>query len=180
MKKVIVVHGKADDEHDHPEGQWIPWLKKELFKQNIKTIAPIMLQAWILNYEKWKEEFEKIEINKKDILIGHSCGCAFLVRWLGETNTKVKKLILVAPWKIPEEESDKEFYVYDINDCVKDNIEEIIIFTSNNEDPDGKRSAKIFNEALDAEVIELKNHGHYTLGGMGTEEFPELLEKILE
>ena len=29
------------------------------------------------------------------------------------------------------------------------------------------------------EISELKNHGHYTKGDMGTQEFPELLEKII-
>ena len=43
----------------------------------------------------------------------------------------------------------------------------------------GKESLKIFHQALDGEVIELKGRGHYTLGDMGTEEFPELLEAIV-
>ncbi len=29
-------------------------------------------------------------------------------------------------------------------------------------------------------VYSTKNHGHYTLKDMGTEEFPELLEEILK
>lgn len=180
MTKVIVVHGKADDEHDHPERQWIPWLKEELSRNKIKTLVPVMPEAWKLDYQKWKEEFERLEVNKEDILIGHSCGCAFLVRWLGETKRKVKKLILVAPWKIVEEENDKKFYNYDVDNCVKNNVQVKIIFTSDNEDEDGKKSAKIFNIALNAEVRELKDRGHYTLEDMGTEEFPELLEEVLK
>ncbi|HHD92484.1 MAG TPA: hypothetical protein ENL06_02580, partial [Candidatus Portnoybacteria bacterium] len=38
----------------------------------------------------------------------------------------------------------------------------------------------MWKEKLNAKVIELKNHGHYTEGGMGTTEFPELLKEILE
>ncbi len=53
------------------------------------------------------------------------------------------------------------------------------MFTANDEDPEGKESLKIFHEALGGEIIDLKNHGHYTLGDMGTEEFPELLKAIL-
>jgi len=37
---------------------------------------------------------------------------------------------------------------------------------------------KIFHKALGGEVIELNGSGHYTLGDMKTEEFPELLDAI--
>ena len=37
------------------------------------------------NYSKLKEEFEKQGIDENSILIDHSCGCAFLARWLGGT-----------------------------------------------------------------------------------------------
>lgn len=99
----------------------------------------------------------------------------------------MKKLILVAPWKIADEEKHKEsfemkkeFYNYEINPNIKDYFDKSITFTSNDEDPDGKKSVKIFNEVLNGEIIELKDHGHYCLGDMGTQEFPELLEKVLE
>jgi len=54
------------------------------------------------------------------------------------------------------------------------------MFTADDEEDEGKESLKIFHQALDGEVIELKGYGHYTLGDMGTEEFPELLNKILK
>ncbi|KKP27340.1 MAG: hypothetical protein UR15_C0035G0009 [Parcubacteria group bacterium GW2011_GWA2_31_28] len=54
------------------------------------------------------------------------------------------------------------------------------MFTSNDEKDDGKESLKIFHNALGGEIINLQNHGHYCSWNMGTEEFPELLEKILQ
>lgn len=47
------------------------------------------------------------------------------------------------------------------------------------EDEAGKKSLEIFHRALGGKIIELKNHGHYTLNDMGTEQFPELLKVIL-
>ncbi|MCA9485877.1 MAG: alpha/beta hydrolase [Nanoarchaeota archaeon] len=96
--------------------------------------------------------------------------------------SKNKKLILVAPWKIPEKEEQEEieFYTYEINESIKSNIKEIIIFTSTNEEEDGKKSAQIFHKALGGKLIELKNKGHYIQGDMGTTKFPELLEEILK
>lgn len=179
MKKVIIVHGKADDEKDNPAGHWIPWLKKNLEKNAFEVFIPLMSKPWIPNYENWKKNFDKLNIDEETILIGHSCGAAFLVRWLGDTKKKIKKLILVAPWKISERENEKKFYNYKIED-IKENIGNLIIFTSDDEEEDGKKSVKIFHNSLGGEIIELKNHGHFTLEDMGTEEFSKLLEKVLE
>jgi len=48
-----------------------------------------MPDPWEPIYEKYKEEFEKYSVNETTVLIGHSCGCAFLVHWLGEKKKKV-------------------------------------------------------------------------------------------
>ena len=54
------------------------------------------------------------------------------------------------------------------------------MFTADDEEPEGKESLKMYETALGGKVIELKGHGHYTMGDMGTTEFPELLEVILK
>lgn len=159
---------------------WIQWTKKELEARGIPTETPSMPEPWAPDYEKFKEEFEKYPVSENTILIGHSCGCAFLVRWLGETQQKIKKLILVAPWKIPDEgdEEKKKFYAYEIDKTIPERVGEIIIFTSDNEEEDGKKSVEIFHEALGGKVIELTGRGHYTKDDMGTDEFPELLDEV--
>lgn len=184
----IIIHGcprnekKAADPkaRDHDK-QWLSWTKNQLTQKNIPTKIPLMPEPWKPNYQKFKEEFEKLKITKDSVLIGHSCGCAFLVRWLGETNQKIKKLILVAPWKIPDGPSQEkiDFYTHPINKLIKNNVKEIIIFTSNNEEEDGKKSVEIFHKALGGKIIELKGRGHYLERDMGTTEFPELINTIL-
>lgn len=160
---------------------WIPWLKQNLIAAGIATETPLMPDPWEPNYKKFKTEFEKYEVSENTILVGHSCGSAFLVRWLGETKRKIFKLVLVAPWKIPDggDQFRKEFYTYPIDEEIKFRIGEIIMFTADDEEDEGKESLKIFHQALGGAVIELKGHGHYTLGDMGTEEFPELLERLV-
>ena len=189
MTNCIILHGCPGDEEKSmdPERRtydkhWIPWSKKELFAKGIDTLTPLMPDPWKPDFEAWKEKFNGFEINENTILIGHSCGCAFLVRWLGETGRKIDKLILVAPWKIPDQDNEirKKFYEYEINSSIKDNIKQVIIFTADDEAEDGKASSKIFHEALGGKLIELKNHGHFCLSDMGTEEFPELLEECLK
>lgn len=186
-KQVFIVHGCPSDieKAKNPETRtydkhWLSWLKNELVSKNIKTEIPLMPNPWAPDYDAYKKEFEKYTVGENTILIGHSCGCAFLVRWLGETKKKIAKLILVAPWKIPDSEPKKEFYEYPIDETIKSRIGEIVMFTSDDEEVEGKESLKIFHEALGGEVIELKGRGHYTKNDMGTEEFPELLEVILK
>src|SRR3989344_2053927 len=185
----IIVHGcpsRKDQLIDMSERtyykHWIPWTRESLLKKGVPTITPMMPEPWFPDYEKFKQEFEKYEVNEQTILVGHSCGCAFLVRWLGETNRKVKKLILVAPWKIPKENDPlkEKYYNFPISKDVKSNVEEIIMFTSDNEQPGGQESLDMYHEALGGEIISLSGRGHYILEDMGTVEFPELLERILK
>jgi predicted alpha/beta hydrolase family esterase len=194
--KVVVVHGCPGSEEKVLDANkrtydknWIPWLKRNLKFKGVDCLVPLMPEPWRPNYEDWKKKFENIEISEEDILIGHSCGCSFLVRWLGETGKKVKKLILVAPWKIADlekyESQDifeirEKFYNYEINKVIVENVSEIIYFTADDEDEDGKKSLEIFRKVLGGEFINLENHGHFCLGDMGTEEFPELLDEILK
>ena len=91
-------------------------------------------------------------------------------------------MILVAPWKIPNEErngADIDFYAYPIDETIKSRIDEITMFTSNNEAEDGKKGLVMYHDKLGGKIMNLKDHGHYILKHMGTEEFPELLEEIL-
>lgn len=186
--KCIVIHGCPSNVEKamNPETRtydkhWIPWIKKELTLLGIETKTPLMPTPWNPEYKKFKKEFEKYEITENTILVGHSCGCAFLVRWLGETKQKIFKLILVAPWKIPDKDDKfrKAFYKYNIDETIKSKVKEIIMFTADNEKEDGKKSLRIYHQILGGKIIELKGHGHYTLDDMGTEKFPELLDVVL-
>lgn len=189
MKQVIILHGCPSDAEKamNPETRtydkhWISWTKERLTGKGIKTETPLMPEPWYPDYEKFKSEFEKYEVNENTVLVGHSCGSAFLVRWLGESKKSIAKLILVAPWKIPSKEKEyrEKFYIYLIDKTIKDRVGEIVMFTADDEKDEGKESLKIFHDALGGEVIELKGHGHYTMGDMGTTEFSELLDVILK
>ncbi len=190
MKKhinCIIIHGcpsNAEKAMKHEtrtyDKHWIPWTKRELISKGIKIETPLMPEPWKPNYNKFKEEFEKYKVDDNSVLIGHSCGCAFLVRWLGESKKKINKLILVAPWKIPyrEDGSDKGFYNYQIDETTRNRAGKIIMFTADDEEKDGKKSLEIYYKALGGKIINLKGYGHYTLEDMGTDEFPELIEEI--
>lgn len=186
----VIIHGcpsgpeefiNINDPGSYPK-HWIPYVKKGLIQMGIKTETPLMPNPWTPDYQAFKKEFEKYLVSENTILIGHSCGCAFLVRWLGESKQKIKKLILVAPWKIPKENDPirEKFYLYPIDETIKSRVGEIVMFTADDETENGEKSLKLYHDILGGKIIELKGRGHYILKHMGTEEFPELLEEVKE
>ena len=182
----VLVHGCPDAPEKGPrqrtyDKHWIPWVARELTARGVQVQTPLMPEPWKPKYERFKKTFEKLNVTEDTVLVGHSCGCAFLVRWLGETKQRIKKLILVAPWKVPRKDDStrKAFYTYPIDRTIAARVGEIVIFTADDEEPDGKKSVQLYRDALGGKLIELKNHGHYTFDDMGTAAFPELLAQIV-
>lgn len=142
----IIIHGSNPKDIERVKEQglphqnkrnWIPWMKEKLEEKGIKTFNPLMPKNWGPKYEEWKREFEMLDVNKESVLVGHSAGAAFLVRWLGENPRKIKKLILIAPVKILVEPEYylKNLYDFQINEKIKDRINSVIIFVSDNDAP---------------------------------------------
>lgn len=125
---------------------------------------------------------DKINVNKKSILVGHSCGGAFLVRWLGETKKRTKKLILVAPAKMLESMPEKyfDFYNFETDLSITNRVNEIVIFVSDNEGEGIRKAVKRYSKEFNIQPREIKGKGHFLLKHMGTEEFPELLSEIIK
>lgn len=149
---------------------WIPWMKAQLEERGYRVEVPLMPNPWTPDYAAFKTEFEKNTVGTEDILIGHSCGGTFLVRWLGDSKQKVSKLILVAPWKMSNvgDQLREAYYGFEIDHTIPERVREIIMFTSDDEEEDGKKSVEIFHAALGGKLISLSGHGHYTQEEMGT------------
>lgn len=187
IKNCIIIHGCPSNKEKAMNSatrtydkHWIPWTKAKLIEGGIPTETPLMPDPWEPSYIKFKKEFEKQEVNQETVLIGHSCGTTFLLRWLGETKTKVAKLILVAPWAIADKDDPyrREFYEQPIDPGIKDRVGEIVYFTADDEEEDGKKSLKIIYKVIGGKIIELPGRGHYVESDMGTIEFPELINVI--
>ena len=187
MRTAIILHGKPDREEYYSDkypsasnSHWIPWLQKQLLINNISTSTPEMYEAYLPNYKIWKKEFEKNAIDENSILIGHSCGGGFLIRWLSEnSNINASKLILVAPWLDPVNET-KGFFDFKIDSNLKSRTNKIVIFSSSDDSENIKQSIDIIKENIkDIKIREFRNYGHFCYSDLQTEKFPELLEEIL-
>ena len=184
---VIIVHGANDSEKSAFEGgrentrHWFPWIRKELGNRKIVFSNELYPQDWKPDYKEWKIIFEKNKIDENTILVGHSLGCGFILRWLAENKKKVKKIILVAPYVLdsPELPDLKEMVSFDFDSSLNSLSEELIVFSSENDYPFILKSVKEINKTLKVRQVLFKDKGHFTLGDMGKEEFPELLYEII-
>lgn len=182
MKTAILIHGwpDRDDEPPFAEKHWFPWIKKKLEENGFSVIMPEMPDAKDPDYSKWKESFERYQINQNTTLVGHSCGGGFLVRWLSENKVKVGKVALVAPWLDPEGEIDKEFFNFEIDPELIGRTSGLKVIYSSDDFPDIIESINILKSKLrGAEFQEFSNKGHFVFEDMETEEFPELLSNLI-
>lgn len=187
MQNAIILHGSTDEEeyfNDKYPSQsnlgWIPWLQKQLLIKGILTQTPELPEAYDPNYGKWKKEFERYDISKETILVGHSCGGGFLIRWLSENKVTVKKLVLVAPWLDPYRARPTDFFDFEIDKNMQERIGEIHLFVSEDDENDIQKSVEIIESNISGIIKKtFTDKGHFLLDEMGTEKFPELLEVVL-
>jgi predicted alpha/beta hydrolase family esterase len=198
MANAILVHGYCDEEKylrtDRPamsESNWLPWLKTELCKRGILTANPEFPEPWQPDYKSWLREFERFPVDENTILVGHSYGGGFLARWLSETDKKVAKIVLVAPYmgtnlatQLPPEVLAKyDFFKFNLRENPTEITKSLTIFKSTNDNPalnDGIDNILMKSWGYLAKLVTLENRGHFTTDQKWTKfEFPELLEEII-
>jgi predicted alpha/beta hydrolase family esterase len=187
MKTAIILHGMPDRKgYNNPLNDaesnchWLPWIQKQLTVHHILAQTPELPEPYAPDYEAWKRVFEQFLFDEETLLIGHSCGGGFLVRYLSENDIKVGKVVLVAPWLDPDKDHCPEFFNFTIKRNLVASTAGVTILVSTDDDKDILDSVeKIKSECDDVEVKEFTDKGHFTLSQMGTKEFPELLKIIL-
>ena len=189
MKKAILLHGKPSKEEYYDSQyqalsneHWFAWLQHQLLLKDILTQAPEMPTPYKPTYEMWLKTFEQFTIDIETILIGHSCGGGFLLKWLSLASQKIDKLVLVAPWIDPDniEMDDKTFFDFEIPDDLAKKADEVHVLYSTDDAADILKTVEIIKQKVPAASFhKFENKGHFTFGDMQSREFPELLEIIL-
>jgi len=187
MQKAIILHGMpSEDEylnspilasHNH----WFPWLQRELILKGILTQTPEMPRPYAPVYEEWCSLFEQFAVDENTILIGHSLGGGFLVRWLSENAVKVGKVVLVAPWLDPNGELTPNFFDFEIDPNLSNKTQGLTVFISNDDDQEELTSLEILKSKISGlNVREFIGYGHFIFQHMKTNEFPELRDLLLQ
>ena len=92
MEKYIIIHGSFGSS----EGNWFPWLKKELQDRNKVVFTPQMpVGVGKQDFASWSNELDKLAVDEKTIIIAHSIAPVFVCKYLVENKIKVKELIFV-------------------------------------------------------------------------------------
>lgn len=190
MSNAILVPGRPDkDEHydskrpSNSEDHWFSWLKRQLILKDIHAVSIEPPFPFRPRYEEWKKEFKRFDIEPDTILVGHSCGGGFLVRYLSEhKDLQVGKVVLVAPWINPDkyEISDTaDFFEFEIDPDFPARTKGVTVFISSNDEPSVVKTVNILKGQVNGLTMrEYSDKGHFCLEDLGGIEFPELLEEV--
>lgn len=189
MKSAIIVHGMPDEEEyyssDYPSASnshWLPWLQKQLLMKNVSAVAIEIPNSYLPDYQVWKRELERFDITPETILVGHSCGAGFLVRWLSENkNINVGKVVLVAPWLDLEKSlgEGNDFFDFSMDEKLVSRTAGVTIFNSDDDDDSIQVSVqKILESISDIKLVSFHAYGHFCSSDMHTIEFPQLLDEV--
>ena len=187
MKYIFINHGYMGSNVEN----WFPWLKNVV--DDNKKLCIIPQYPIDMNkhfYDYWKKVLDVYSelnyINSDTIMIGHSSGCAFTIKYLIEKKIKINKLILVSGFNnyYSSDESDfhntvnKTFYVDDVElDKIKKLCREIICIYGDNDPYIPQSVFKDLATKLKAKEIIIHNGGHLNKEA-GYDKFEQLLDYI--
>jgi predicted alpha/beta hydrolase family esterase len=189
MKTTILLHGQPDKSEyfdkylpSASNAHWFPWLQKQLLVEGLHAQTPEVPDCYELNYETWQKEVERFEIYEETILVGHSTGGGFWVRYLSERpDVRVGKVVLVAPWLDPFDEYGSDFFKYELDTELVKRTNGITIMVSEDDEDSVLESARILEQKIQGiRVIRFKDKGHFTETSLGKKEFPELLGELID
>jgi predicted alpha/beta hydrolase family esterase len=183
MKTAIIVHGMSSKEEYYKESNpsfsndhWLPWIQRQLLLHDVLAQAPEFPKPYEPEYSQWCSVFEQFHINEDTILIGHSLGAGFLVRWLSETKQRVGTVVLVAPFLDPDHDEVKsDFFNFQINSELRSRTKGLHVFVSSDDDQEILTSVdQLKSTILNIQIHQFTGRGHFTIDSMKTVQFPEL------
>lgn len=137
------------------------------------------------NYEEYCEVLNQMSINNETILVGHSCGAGFLIRYFSEyIELKPKKIVLVAPWLDLEGylegiNPNTNFFDFNIDKELSQRIHIDLVYSTDDDKEILDSVDKIKHELNPIQEHVFSDKGHFTEPDLGSKEFPELVEIIL-
>lgn len=187
MKNAIIVPGRPDkDQHydaklpSNSDDYWYSWLKRQLILKDIHAVSIEPPFPFRPRYDEWKQEFERFDITPETILVGHSCGGGFLIRYLSEhKDLRVGKVVLVAPWMNPlnyAEADTADFFDFKIDAEFPSRTAGTTVFISSDDEPSVIKTVEILKDKVkDIIYREFTNKGHFT-----NSKFYEVLGELIE
>ena len=176
----IIVHGSFSS----PFSNWIPWLRKELEKDNLEVYTPdFPTGVGFQNYNNWEKLLNTYVdsgiINENTVIYAHSIAPVFICKFLVNNKIRVKRLIFVCGFNnylgIDEEYDlvNKSMYFDNLED-IKKYCNEIICYYSDNDPYVAYEAEKKFADKIATKQYCIHNGGHLN-SESNYDEFKELL-----
>lgn len=167
---------------------WLPWLKKELIARGFDVLVPAMPNPMAPDPAKWVETLaQAVENPAETVLVGHSLGCAAVLRYLASRTDKAQfgQIVLVSGFGRPVEVPEKFKHLsgilaawilpgYDVAE-LKPQSKGWVVIHSANDDMVPFTEGEWLAEKLGADLLR-SDRGHYAEGVL---EVPEILERII-
>ena len=171
--RAFIIHGW----NSGPDAAWKPWLKKKLEEQGFDAYAPRMPTPLRPECSEWVQKIEET-VGTPDgdcFFIGHSLGCAAILRYLEKINTMVGGAVLAAgPSNGMNFPFIKSFFRKGFDwKKIKSSCRKFVIIHSENDRIVPIKHAYVLKQALDAELI-VDRRGHF----MKLDEFETLLDAV--
>jgi len=182
-KSAIILHGicsrKEYFEMDFPSpsnAHWLPWLQQKFLRNGLLCQCLEMPRPYEPKYEEWREVFEKFAHPDLSVVVAHSAGSGFILKWLHENpRTRLDKLVLVAPYIDPDGEQG-DFLEFDFDKNALENVKEVYLFISSDDAKSILASTeKILDEYPAMIVHRYEGLGHFCFENTGAS-FEDLWE----
>ena len=178
-EKYIIIHGSFGSK----DGNWFPWLKSELEKENKNVIVPQMpVGVGNQNFESWAQVLDNLSVDENTIIIAHSIAPVFVCKYLITNNLKVKKLIFVCGFNNylgidPDFDAVNEPMFTDSLEKIKEYCNDIACYYSDNDPYVKYEVEKSFADSITDEQYIIKNGGHINAES-GYTKFEDILKVL--
>jgi predicted alpha/beta hydrolase family esterase len=181
MRNIFIFHGTGG----YPQENWFPWLKTNLEAKGLEVFVPHFPTPEGQSFEAWVEVLKPYldKINSQTIMVGHSLGGEFLLKFLETFDYKIKVAGFVATpigvRPILNYDRDAEFvHGFKFNwEKIKPKAQNFIVYHSDNDPYVGLGNGQELAKNLGTNLSFIPNAGHFNKAS-GYTEFPDLLNNI--
>ncbi|WP_078381903.1 alpha/beta fold hydrolase [Sutcliffiella halmapala] len=180
MDKLLFIHSAGPQERQEGSSGLITYVKQHLGKE-YEVIHPNMPTPEAPRYQEWKKVFEANirSIHGEVVLVGHSMGGAFLVKYLSEESITIPisgLYIIASPfWGLDEEwQSCDDFFLQKGFENKLPEMKELVFYHSRNEEIVPYSHLEHYTKKIHrTEIRDLNGSEHLFQNGL-----PELVQDI--
>ncbi|MEK7134747.1 MAG: alpha/beta hydrolase [Patescibacteria group bacterium] len=189
-KRVFIAHGWDSS----PEGDWFPWLKKELEEKGFEVYVPQLPDSENPRIYNWVPKLGEVVgvADENTYFVGHSIGCQTIARYLESLpeGVKIGGAVFVAGFfkrltgleDDPDvRETDKHWIESPLDfEKVKSHLSKSIAIFSDNDPFVPLDNQDDFRDRLGSEIMTEHRKGHFNRPDDGITELPIVLQSVLK